>query len=72
MLKNLGKSFRKSYNYIKYVVFLGKKDEDVISKSGLVGVKIHEKDGSTSYELAVMKMEHFGLEIYFHTIRSSQ
>lgn len=72
MLKNLGKSFRKSYNYIKYVVFLGKKDEDVISKSGLVGVKIHEKDGSTSYELAVMKMEHFGLEIYFHIIDSKR
>ena len=72
MLKNLGKSFRKSYNYIKYVVFLGKKDEDVISKSGLVCVKINEKDGSTSYELAVMKMEHFGLEIYFHTIDSKR
>ena len=32
MLKNLGKSFRKSYNYIKYVVFLGKKELPNIMK----------------------------------------
>ena len=67
MFNSFGKNMRKFYNVLKYLVFSGKRDEDVISKSGLVGVKIHEKNGSTSYELAVMKMDHFGLEVFFYT-----
>lgn len=67
MLKNLSKNLRNCYVFLKSSLFEEKRKEDVINKRGLVGVKIHEKDGSMSYELAVMKMDHFGLEVFFFT-----
>lgn len=67
MLKKLSKNLRNGYVFLKSSLFEEKRKEDVINKRGLVGVKIHEKDGSISYELAVMKMDHFGLEVFFFT-----
>lgn len=67
MLKNLSKNLRNCYVFLKSSLFEEKRKEDVINKRGLVGVKIHEKDGSMSYELSVMKKDHFGLEVFFFT-----
>lgn len=67
MLKNLSKNLRNCYVFLKSLLFEEKRKEDVINKRGLVGVKIHEKDGSMSYELSVMKKDHFGLEVFFFT-----
>ncbi len=67
MLKNLSKNLRNCYVFLKSLLFEEKRKEDVINKRGLVGVKIHEKDGSMSYELSVMKKDHFGLEGFFFT-----
>lgn len=71
MFKNLSKNLRDCYLSLKSSIFEEKRKEEVLSKSGLVGVKIHEKDG-ISYELAVMKMDHFGLEVFFYTHNSKR
>lgn len=44
-----------------------KREGEVLDKSGLVGVKIHEMDGSTSYELAEMRPVRFKPEIIYYT-----
>lgn len=67
MFKKFGKNLRNVCLFIKSSVFEQKRKGDILKKSGLVGVKIREKDGNISYELANMQMDHFGMEIYYYT-----
>lgn len=72
MLKKLSKNLRNVYLMFKSSIIEEKREGEVLDKSGLVGVKIHEMDGSTSYELAEMKLVRFKTEIIYFTSGSKR